>query len=105
MLRAMERPDRHCRAARAAIRLAPIIAVLLLALAPVVRAAGPPFPDPVDGQAVYDTAGLFEDETRFKAEGIIDAIEAQTKRRSSSIPRRSAETTSRPRRPRNMPGR
>jgi uncharacterized membrane protein YgcG len=79
MLRAMERPDRHRRAAHAAVRLAPIIAVLLLALAPVVRAAGPPFPDPVDGQAVYDTAGLFEDETRFKAEGIIDAIEAQTK--------------------------
>jgi uncharacterized membrane protein YgcG len=79
MLRAMDHPLRSGRTARLAIRVASCVALLLFVLAPTVRAAGPPFPDPVDGQAVYDTAGLFEEETRFKAEGIIDAIEAQTK--------------------------
>ena len=79
MLRAMDRPGRSRTVRRAAIPFAPLVALLLLALAPPVRAAGPPFPDPIDGQAVYDTAMLFDAETRFKAEGIIDAIEAQTK--------------------------
>jgi uncharacterized membrane protein YgcG len=79
MLRAMEHAHHRRRAARAASHVAPFVAMLLLMLAPAVRAAGPPFPDPVDGQAVYDTANLFEDETRSQAEGIIDAIEAQTK--------------------------
>jgi uncharacterized membrane protein YgcG len=82
MLRAMDRSShvrRAGRAARAAIRVVPFVAVLLLMLVPAVRAAGPPFPDPVDGQAVYDTANLFDDDTRSQAEGIIDAIEAQTK--------------------------
>ena len=55
------------------------VAAVLLVVAPVVRAAGPPYPDPVDGQAVYDTAGLFSPEAREKAEAIVDAIEAQTK--------------------------
>jgi uncharacterized membrane protein YgcG len=41
--------------------------------------AGPPFPDPVDGQAVYDYGGLFTPETIEQAELIIDAIEGQTK--------------------------
>ncbi len=41
--------------------------------------AGPPFPDPVDGQAVYDYGGLFTPETITQAESIIDAIEGQTK--------------------------
>ena len=41
--------------------------------------AGPPFPDPVDGQAVYDYGGLFTPETITQAESIIDAIESQTK--------------------------
>ena len=50
-----------------------------LALPTVVAAAGPPFPDPVDGQAVYDTAELFSPEARHQAELIIDAIESQTK--------------------------
>jgi uncharacterized membrane protein YgcG len=40
---------------------------------------GPPYPDPVDGQAVYDYAGLFQPDTRVNAEQIIDAIESQTK--------------------------
>src|SRR5262245_64073872 len=41
--------------------------------------AGPPFPEPIDNQAVYDFAQRFRPETRQQAEGIIDAIEAQTK--------------------------
>ncbi|MEA2578096.1 MAG: uncharacterized protein QOD78_1684, partial [Chloroflexota bacterium] len=41
--------------------------------------AGPPFPDPIDGQAVYDYGGLFTPETVTQAEAIIDAIESQTK--------------------------
>jgi uncharacterized membrane protein YgcG len=41
--------------------------------------AGPPFPDPIDGQAVYDYGGLFTPETITQAESIIDAIESQTK--------------------------
>ena len=68
---------RH-RALRVA-RMSPLVAAILLAVAPAALAAGPPYPDPVDGQAVYDTANLFQPETRSQAEGIIDAIEAQTK--------------------------
>jgi uncharacterized membrane protein YgcG len=41
-------------------------------------AAGPPFPPPVEGQAVYDTAGVFAPETIASAERTIDAIEART---------------------------
>jgi uncharacterized membrane protein YgcG len=40
--------------------------------------AGPPFPDPVDGVAVYDHAGIFRPETIASVEKTIDAIEART---------------------------
>jgi uncharacterized membrane protein YgcG len=40
--------------------------------------AGPPFPEPVSGQAVYDTAGVFTAETIARAEATVDAIEART---------------------------
>ena len=40
---------------------------------------GPPFPDPIDGQAIYDYAGVFRPETVSQAELIVDAIKAQTK--------------------------
>jgi len=40
--------------------------------------AGPPFPEPVDGQAVYDTAGILSDDTELYAEQIAGAVEAQT---------------------------
>jgi uncharacterized membrane protein YgcG len=40
---------------------------------------GPPFPEPVDGQAVYDYAGVFQPDTVDKAEQIVDAIESQTR--------------------------
>ena len=62
--------------------LATLVAFVLalgLALPALAAEPGPPFPDPVDGQAVYDTAGLFSQETRDQAELIIDAIESQSK--------------------------
>ena len=42
------------------------------------RRAGPPFPDPVDGRAVYDYAGILRPDTIAHAEATIDAIEART---------------------------
>jgi uncharacterized membrane protein YgcG len=64
-----------------AVLATPVAIALVLGLAFPALAAepGPPFPDPVDGQAVYDTAGLFSQETRDQAELIIDAIESQSK--------------------------
>ena len=70
--------ERHVRRRPVAALLAAIVA-LGLAVPGIAAAAGPPFPDPVDGQAVYDTAELFTPEAREQAELIIDAIEAQTK--------------------------
>jgi uncharacterized membrane protein YgcG len=79
MLPSMERPvDRPISAALMAM-LAAFALVAGLALPGLVAAAGPPFPEPVDGQAVYDTSELFSQEARVQAESIIDAIEAQTK--------------------------
>ena len=67
-------------------RLAVLLPLLVLGLmlAGVANAAspppvGPPYPDPVDGQAVYDYAGVFTPTTVVQAEQIVDAIEAQTK--------------------------
>jgi uncharacterized membrane protein YgcG len=80
MLRQMDRhAHRFVGGRRIARSLLAILAIAGLALPGVVVAAGPPFPEPVDGQAVYDTAELFTPETRAQAESIIDAIEAQTK--------------------------
>jgi uncharacterized membrane protein YgcG len=57
-------------------------ALLVLLLATVASAAspppGPPFPDPVEGQAVYDHAGILTAATIAKAEATIDAIEERT---------------------------
>lgn len=44
----------------------------------VVAAAGPPFPDPVDDRAVYDTADILSDATEASLEATIDDREAQT---------------------------
>ena len=51
---------------------------LLIATALGVAAAGPPFPDPVNDQAVYDTAGILTDETEQQLESLIDAAEARS---------------------------
>jgi uncharacterized membrane protein YgcG/fumarate reductase subunit D len=39
---------------------------------------GPPYPDPIDGQAVYDFAGILSSEAEISAERTIDAIEERT---------------------------
>jgi uncharacterized membrane protein YgcG len=54
------------------------IGIALVALVPAVIAAGPPFPEPVDNQAVYDTAGAFTPGTIEAVEAQIDTIEART---------------------------
>jgi uncharacterized membrane protein YgcG len=51
---------------------------LTFAWAVVVAAAGPPYPPPVDGQRVYDTAGVLGAGTVAEAESIIRGIEERT---------------------------
>ncbi len=65
--------------------LAALAWLLVIAGGPVAAAspapappAGPPFPEPVVDQAVYDYAGLFSEGAIGKAEATIDAIEART---------------------------
>ena len=54
-------------------------ALALLALtAAIAAAAGPPFPDPVDGQAVYDTADILSPQNEEQLEATIDDREAET---------------------------
>lgn len=58
-----------------------VIWLLAIGLGPVVAVAppaGPPFPEPVDGQAVYDYAGVLSAEAIARAEATIDAIEQRT---------------------------
>ena len=50
----------------------------LASAANVAPAAGPPYPDPVDGQRVYDYAGTFSPETISTAEAISAGIERRT---------------------------
>ena len=88
--------NRRDRRDRRAIGLLALVALWLVALvgAPAALAAdvsapptaeatappaGPPYPDPVDGRAVYDYGRLFSPEAVEQAEFIIDAIEGQTK--------------------------
>jgi uncharacterized membrane protein YgcG len=63
-------------------RLRPLLAALavaaLLSLPVVAAAVGPPFPSPVDQQAVYDEAGILSDAAEADAEATIDAIEERT---------------------------
>jgi len=73
------------RSRRAIALVAAFLWVMALAVGPAVAAspsppaAGPPFPEPIDGQAVYDYANVLTPTTESQAESIIDAIEAQTK--------------------------
>jgi uncharacterized membrane protein YgcG len=76
---------RPARATAALFRRAPVLALVLLALAlaaPLAghaqEPAGPPYPSPVLDRAVYDTAGLFGAEAIAEAEAIIDRIENRT---------------------------
>ncbi len=52
--------------------------VLAAPSAATVVGAGPPFPDPVSGRAVYDPAGAITAETEQELESRIDGIEART---------------------------
>lgn len=52
--------------------------LLLAATAVAAAAAGPPFPDPVNDQAVYDTAGILSTDTEQQLEALIDAAEARS---------------------------
>jgi uncharacterized membrane protein YgcG len=53
-------------------------ALALLALTPLLAlAAGPPFPEPVEDQAVYDTAGMLTPAAIEQIEARIDAMEAE----------------------------
>jgi uncharacterized membrane protein YgcG len=73
-------PIRHLRLACRALFASTLVvglALLLPVLAPVV-AAGPPFPDPVNDQAVYDEAGVFRGATIQQLEQTIDGIESRT---------------------------
>ncbi len=65
---------------RAWLRLIASLALpLLAALVPAaVAAAGPPFPEPVAGQAVYDSAGAITPDTERALETKIDQIEGRT---------------------------
>lgn len=61
------------------LRLLALGGLALLLFAPgAIRAAGPPFPDPIEGQAVYDEAGILSAGVIADAEAVIDAIEART---------------------------
>ncbi len=61
------------------LRLALAAAVAAIGLLPAIAAAaGPPFPDPVNDQAVYDTAGVLDAETIARVEAAIDTFEADT---------------------------
>ena len=66
------------RTLRRALLAAASVAALLAGLVPAVIAAGPPFPDPVDNQAVYDSAAVLKPATIAKVEAAIDRIEADT---------------------------
>ena len=59
-------------------RALPSALALLALTAGLALAAGPPFPDPVEGQAVYDTADLLSAEVEAQIDARIDAIEART---------------------------
>jgi len=53
-------------------------ALALLALTPLLAlAAGPPFPDPVEDQSVYDTAGMLSPAAIEQIEALIDDMEAE----------------------------
>ena len=53
-------------------------ALALLALTPLLAlAAGPPFPDPVEDQSVYDTAGMLSPAAISQIEALIDDMEAE----------------------------
>src|SRR3954454_11229704 len=66
---------------RTGVRLVLPLLVLAALAGPwiaVAAAAGPPFPEPENDRAVYDTAQVLDAATRTKVESTIDAIEQRT---------------------------
>ncbi len=74
----MERPVRLPSALARLAALTSLLIVLGGVAAPIVAAAGPPFPPPENGRAVYDNAGILSPATVSSAESTIDDIEART---------------------------
>ena len=74
-------PSRHAitRLGFAAFVAAWLVAVPAALLAADAPPAGPPFPEPENGRAVYDFAGVFEPETIAAVEESVDRIEERTK--------------------------
>ncbi len=66
------------RRTRRALVAVAILALAALPLVPAALAAGPPFPDPVNNQAVYDTAEVLSAAVKERVEATIDAIENRT---------------------------
>ena len=58
-------------------RALPSALALLAVTATVALSAGPPFPEPVVDQAVYDTAGMLGEGAIDEIEGLIDRMEAE----------------------------
>ncbi len=58
-------------------RALPSALALLSLTAAAAMAAGPPFPDPVGDQAVYDTADILSDGVEAALESIIDGVESR----------------------------
>src|SRR5690349_7963365 len=69
---------RRVRRLLAPVGLPLVLLAMLAAWVAPVAAAGPPFPQPVDNQAVYDEAGALRPATVEQLEKTIDAIEART---------------------------
>lgn len=59
-------------------RALPSALALLAFTAAATLAAGPPFPDPVEDQAVYDTADVLSAPVEEEVERVIDAVEARS---------------------------
>ena len=68
----------HSAPVRVCVALILLGALLGPLVAAVAVAAGPPYPDPVTGQRVYDTAEIFSAATITGAEATLHAIEART---------------------------
>ena len=66
------------RRARRVLAAVAVLALAILPLVPATFAAGPPFPPPVNNQAVYDQAGVLSDPVRQQVEATIDGIENRT---------------------------
>ena len=58
--------------------LAAVMGLAIACIASAGAAAGPPYPSPVPGQRVYDSAGVLSDTTKAQAEALIAAIEQRS---------------------------